>query len=333
MSVKEWVRFGFLGLIWGTSFLWIKIAVGEVSPLVLVAFRTTFGALSLLVFFRINGSARLNWRELKPWLVIFAGVGFLNVALPFVLISLSEKYIPSGMASILNSTVPLFTMILAPIFLRDDGWSLPKLAGLVLGFIGIVIIFLPELGQGVDQSLIGMGVMLMATLSYAAGGVFTRYQVHRQHNLGRELAPQLQAFLQLTWAAAMVWAVTLTVESPVRVPQLPLTWIALLWLGILGSGIAYILFFGLLHSIGPTRATTVTYIPPLVGTVLGMVFLGEQITWPAIAGGLLVIVGIAVVNLKGLPNFTGLRKVFSRRQAKSKGCPEIVVDGVLQENC
>jgi len=90
-------------------------------------------------------------------------------------------------------------------------------------------------------------------------------------------------------------------------PQLPLTWLALLWLGILGSGIAYILFFSLLHSIGPTRATTVTYIPPLVGTLLGVIFLNERITWLAVLGGLLVIAGLAVVNMKQLPRLR-LRK-------------------------
>lgn len=299
MSTKEWVRFGILGIIWGTSFLWIKIAVSEVSPVVLVAFRTLFGALSLLVIFRITGTTRLVWKDLRPWLGIFFMVGLLNVALPFVLISWSEQYISSGMASILNSSVPLFTMMLAPLFLKDDQWSLPKLVGLVLGFLGIVIIFLPELTHGIDQDLIGMGVMLLATLSYAIGGIYTRLQV-------QGLAPQLQAFLQLTIAAAMVWSFTFIVETPVKLPQLPITWVALLWLGILGTGVAYILFFGLLHSIGPTRTSTVTYIPPIIGTLLGMIFLGEQITWQAVVGGLMVIVGIAVVNLRQIPNLPSI---------------------------
>jgi drug/metabolite transporter (DMT)-like permease len=300
MSVKEWIRFSLLGIIWGTSFLWIKIAVSEISPFVLVAFRTLFGALSLLVIFWITGKTRLVWKDLRPWLGIFAVVGLLNVALPFVLISWSEQYISSGMASILNSSVPLFTMIIAPVFLRDDQWSLPKLVGLLLGFLGIVIIFLPEFTHGVDQDLIGMGVMLLATLSYAVGGIYTRRQVHG-------LAPQLQAFLQLTMATGMVWVFTFIVDKPVILPQLPITWVALLWLGILGSGVAYILFFGLLHSIGPTRTSTVTYIPPIIGTLLGMIFLGEQITWQAVVGGLMVIVGIAVVNLRQFPTLSSIR--------------------------
>jgi drug/metabolite transporter (DMT)-like permease len=329
MSIKEWVRFSLLGLIWGTSFLWIKIAVGEVSPLVLVGFRTLFGALSLLVIIRFSGASKLVLKDLRPWLGIFVIVAFLNVALPFVLISWSEQFITSGMASILNSTVPLFTIMLAPLFLRDDQWSLPKLAGLGLGFIGILVIFLPELSGGVDQNLIGMGVILLATLSYAAGSIYTRRQVH-------DLAPQLQAFLQLAISTAMVWAVALALESPVTLPQLPLTWIALLWLGILGSGVAYILFFGLLHSIGPTRTTTVTYIPPLVGTILGMLFLGEQITWQAIIGGLLVIFGIVMVNMKRMPKIITISEPEKSPAYLTRNEPlreEIGLDPVLHEEC
>jgi drug/metabolite transporter (DMT)-like permease len=325
MSTKEWFRFSLLGVIWGTSFLWIKIAVSEVSPLVLVGFRTLFGALSLMVFMRF----RISWKDLRPWLGVFSIVAFLNVALPFVLISWSEQFISSGMASILNSTVPLFTMILAPLFLPDDQWSLPKFLGLGLGFVGIVVIFLPELAGGFNQNLVGMGVMLLATLSYAAGGVYTRRKV-------RGLAPQMQAFLQLSLAAGMVWAATLAVESPPVLPRLPLTWLALLWLGVLGSGAAYILFFGLLHAIGPTRATTVTYIPPLVGVLLGMVFLGEQVTPAALTGGVMVIAGIAAVNLKQMPKhiaiFEIIRSMFFHPPDGMKR-KDIAADPVMQDEC
>jgi drug/metabolite transporter (DMT)-like permease len=296
MSGKEWIRFWLLGLIWGTSFLWIKIAIGEISPLVLVAFRTLFGAVSLLVIFAVSGQPRFQWKDLRPWLGVFLVVALINIAIPFIVISWSEQYIPSGIASILNSSVPLFTMMIAPFVLHDDQWSLPKALGLVIGFVGIVIIFLPNLLQGLNQNLIGMGGMLLASLSYAVAGIYTR-----RHAQG--LAPQLQAFLQLGLATLMVWSLTISVEHPIKFPQYGLTWVALLWLGILGSGVAYILYFSLLHSIGPTRATTVTYIPPLVGTILGMVFLGEQLTLEAILGGILVVSGIAVVNIKQLPKW------------------------------
>jgi drug/metabolite transporter (DMT)-like permease len=294
MSTKDWLRFWILGLIWGTSFLWIKIAVTEVSPYVLVGFRTLFGALGLLVIMWSQKTFPKTWGEIRPWLGVFAVVGLINVALPFVLISWSEQYIPSGIASILNSTVPLFTMLLAPLVLRDDRMTLPKTTGLVIGFVGVLILFSPELAQGINQGLVGQGVMLLATLSYAAGSIYVRLKA-------RGLAPQLQALLQLGTATVMVWLFTGLAERPVVLPRLPLTWLALVWLGLLGSCVAYILFFALMNSIGPTRTTMVTYIPPLVGVLLGAIFLGEHLNWQSILGGVLILSGIAVVNMKRLP--------------------------------
>ena len=294
MSRKNWVRFVVLGLIWGTSFLWIKIAVQEISPFVLVGFRTLFGAAGLLVILLVGKSVRLRWSDLRPWLGIFTVVGLFNVALPFVLISWSEQYIESGLASILNSTVPLFAMILAPLLLNDDRWSLTKFIGLLLGFAGVVTLFLPQFSSGVTGNILGQSLMLLATLSYAFGGVYIRLKT-------KGLPPQLQAFLQLVLASLMVWAFTLVVGRPIRLPQLPLTWLALLWLGLLGSCTAYILYFSLIHSIGPTRTTTVTYFTPLFGVILGAVFLGERLFWQEILGGLMIVSGIIVVNLKQLP--------------------------------
>jgi drug/metabolite transporter (DMT)-like permease len=296
MTTKDWLRFWILGLIWGTSFLWIKIAVTEVSPFVLVGFRTLFGALGLLVIMWSQKTFPKSWKEIRPWLGVFAVVGLINVALPFVLISWSEQYISSGIASILNSTVPLFTMLLAPLVLRDDRMTLPKTTGLLIGFVGVLILFSPELAQapGVNQGLVGQGVMLLATLSYAAGSIYVRLKA-------RGLAPQLQAFLQLSTANVMVWLFTGVAERPILLPHLALTWLALLWLGLLGSCVAYILFFSLMNSIGPTRTTMVTYIPPLVGVLLGAIFLGERLNWQAIVGGALILSGITVVNMKKLP--------------------------------
>ncbi len=290
MTSKDWIRFVGLSLIWGTSFLWIKIAVQEVSPFVLVGFRTFFGAAGLLVILLAGRSIRLNRADL-PWLRIFAVIGLFNVALPFVLISWSEQYIASGLASILNSTVPLFAMILAPLLLSDDRWSAAKGIGLLVGFSGVVILFLPEIFRGVTGNILAQAAMLLATLSYAFGGVYTRLKA-------KGLPVELQAFLQLLLASLMVWAATIGIDRPIRLPHLPLTWLALLWLGLLGSCLAYILYFSLIHSIGPTRASTVTYVTPLVGVVLGAVFLGEQLYWQEILGGLLIVSGVVVMNLR-----------------------------------
>lgn len=309
MSTKDWLRFGVLGLIWGTSFLWIKIAVTEISPFVLVAFRTLFGALGLLLIMWSQKTFPKSWKEFRPWLSVFAVVGLINVALPFVLISWSEQYISSGIAAILDSAVPLFSMLIAPLVLRDDPMTLPKTIGLVVGFVGVLVLFSPDLALGINQSLIGEIGMLLATLSYAIGSIYVRLKA-------RGLAPQLQAFLQLGMATVMVWLFTGVAERPIVLPHLPITWLALLWLGLLGSCVAYILFFSLMNTIGPTRTTMVTYIPPLVGVLLGAIFLGEQLNWQAILGGVLILSGIAVVNMKKLP----FKKTVRVEEEEPAGC-------------
>jgi len=294
MSVKNWIYFGLLSLLWGTSFLWIKIAVGDVSPFVLVGFRTLFGGLSLLVILLLNHQS-LRWSEIRPWLGIFAVIGLFNIALPFLLISWSEKTLDSGTTSILNSTSPLFTLILAPIFLKDEAWTLPRLSGLILGFSGVVVLMLPGLSHGLGQNLLGYCTMLMGTLCYAFSAIYSR-----RKTVG--LAPQMQAFLQLWMATFFAWGFAAAFDRPLKMPAFPLTWVAMLWLGVLGSGFAYILFFSLIHEIGPTRTVMVTYVSPLVAVILGVVFLNEKVQWQAVLGGLMIIGGIAVVNLK-LPHF------------------------------
>jgi drug/metabolite transporter (DMT)-like permease len=304
VKTKDWIRFWGLGLIWGTSFLWIKIAVSEVTPFVLVGLRTLLGALGLLAVIFISRTMRLRWAEIRPWLGIFAVIGLFNVALPFVLISWSEQFISSGIASILNSTTPLFTIILAPLFLSDDRFTRAKFTGLVVGFAGVLVLFLQELAVGWNANLLALGVMLLATFSYAGASVYARRKA-------QALPAAVQAFLQLSFATLFVWGYTIPVQRSIHLPHLSITWLALVWLGLLGSCVAYILYFQLLQSIGPTRTTMVTYTMPLVGVLLGALFLHEQLSWQVVVGGLLILSGIAVVNSRGIP----LLRRLGQRQA------------------
>lgn len=290
MDKKDWIRFWALGVVWGTSFLWIKIAVNEVSPFVLVSLRTIFGTLGLaliLLFFRqARPTKEMARNALAPFLVI----ALFNVAVPFSLISWAEKYIDSGIASILNSATPLFSIILAPLMIKDDPFTWRKLTGLLVGFVGVAILISPDLGQKLNNNLLGQGAMLLATLSYAGATVYAR-------KTSQGLPAQFQSFMQVGLAALMMSVFTLVVERPVRLPALPITWFALVWLGLLGSCVAYLLFFTLLHNIGPTRTTTVTYTLPLFGVILGALFLGEHIYIQSLIGGALIISGVLLVNL------------------------------------
>jgi drug/metabolite transporter (DMT)-like permease len=291
VSTKDWIRFSALGLIWGSSFLWIKIAVHEISPAMLVSFRALFAALGLVIILYFSRTAGLKRDQWKTAITVFFLLGLFNIALPIGLISWAEQYIDSGMASILNSTVPLFTIMIAPLFLKDDQFSIPKFVGLIVGFLGVILVFSPELGKGFNQNIAGQGAMLLGAVSYAGAGVYARVKT-------KEFSAQMQSFLQLIMATAIMWVFTLAFDRPLVLPSLPITWVALLWLGLLGSCVGTLLFFQLLHSVGPTRTVLVTYIFPLVGVILGAIFLQERLYWQALAGGLLIISGIAIVNIR-----------------------------------
>jgi len=159
------------------------------------------------------------------------------------------------------------------------------------GFIGVVLLFLPSLGNGWSTDLIGQAAMLGATLCYASATIFAR-----KNACG--LNPKIQTFLQFSISTMMVWTLTFFIEKQVVLPKLPITWVALLWLGLLGSGLAYIIYFDLLHRMGPTKLSMVTYIPPVVGVLLGFFFLGEAFHWQSVVGALLILSGISIVNMK-----------------------------------
>jgi drug/metabolite transporter (DMT)-like permease len=285
LSVKEWFKFILLGLIWGSSFLWIKIGVQELGPFTLVALRVLFATLGLVIVARLN-RAHIPWRQFLPAFFI---LGLLNMALPFVLISWSEQYISSGMAAILNSTVPLFTLLIAPLFLADDPWTLPKGLGLLVGFLGVVVLMANQVQGDLTRPKLGQLTMLLAAISYSAAAVYARRKV-------RGLTPDVQSLGQSLMATLVMLPLAFTIEAPFTLPHQPLTWVAALWLGLMGSCVATLLYYSLLQSIGPTRTTLVTYIFPLVGVILGAIFLHERPDWHLLAGGTLIISGVAVVN-------------------------------------
>jgi drug/metabolite transporter (DMT)-like permease len=290
MKLKDWLAFILLGLAWGSSFLWIKIAVQEIGPFTLVALRLLFGILGLLA---VVDFTRPQWPgSRRLWLVLVV-LGLTNTAVPFVLISWGELYIDSAVAAILNSTVPLFTMVIAHLFLSDDRLTLPRLVGLLAGFAGVIVILSRDLdfNGGFEGSVLGQVAVLIAALFYAGSGVYARRNTHG-------LSPIVQALVPLLVADSAIWLAVPLTESPFTLPQLSLTWLAVVWLGLVGSCFAYLLYYYLLHSIGPTRTTLVTYVFPLVGVALGVLFLNELLDWQLFVGGSMVVGSIAVVNLR-----------------------------------
>ncbi|MCC6189423.1 MAG: EamA family transporter [Anaerolineales bacterium] len=294
MKLKEWTAFAVLGLVWGSSFLWIKIAVAETGPFTLVAFRLLFGALGLLA---VMAAQKTRLPRDRRTLLAYGFMGVFNTAAPFVLITWGEQHIDSSLASILNGTVPLFTIIFAHLWLADEKITVARLAGLALGFVGIVVLVSRDLAPGaLSESLAGMGLwgqaaVLTAAISYAVAITFSRRHLRNQ-------PPVLQAGMVLVIADALLWAAAPVAERPLNLPDTGLAWFAILWLGLLGSCAAYLLFFYLINAWGPTRASLVTYVFPVIGLVLGILFLREPADWRLLVGSLLIVGGIGVVNLK-----------------------------------
>ena len=285
MKTKHWFVFILLGAIWSSSFMWIKIAVQEVGPLTLVAFRALFGLLFGIAVILIQ-RVKLS-RTFKSWFPLLL-LGLTNVAIPFFLISWGERSIDSAIASILDATVPLFTILIAHFLLRDDKITAPKLLGLLVGFAGIIVLMSKDIGAS-PSSLFGQAAVIVASLFYAISAVYARKVTEDTPGILRSAGP-------LVSATATMWLGALIFENPVEIPQIGITWVALLFLGVLGSGLAFVLAYYLIHEIGPTRTTMVTYLFPLGGVILGVAVLHEQLTWQVIAGAILIIASLAIAN-------------------------------------
>lgn len=266
--------------------MWIKVALREINPTQVVFYRVLFASLGLGVYFLIFRH-KLNFR----WWWVYAFIGFFNAALPFVLISWAETHISSGLAAILNSTVPLFTILIASIFYKKDKFTLQHGIALLIGLAGVVFLSYNKLGNGTDLQLLGIIAMLVAACGYAASTVFAR----RAENL---VTPEQHSLGQMLAAVIFVTPAMLLTRPEVTLPHIPATWLALLWLGLIVSFIAALVWFQMIYEIGPSRASMMIYMFPLVGVLLGVIFLGEKANWQVILGGILILVSIYVVNSK-----------------------------------
>lgn len=252
----------------------------------LVFFRVLFAGIGLGVYFlftRRKFSLRYWW--------VYAFIGFFNVALPFTLISWAENYISSGLAAILNSTVPIFTMLIALVFYREDRFTPSRGIALVIGFLGVLILSYNKLEGNSDLHTLGIIAMLVAACGYGASTVFAR-------RVDQFVSPEGHSLGQILAALVFMTPAMLVTNSPLDLPGTPITWLAFVWLGIVVSFIASVVWFRMIYDIGPSRASMMIYMFPLVGVLLGVIFLGEKVSWQIVVGGSLILASIYLVNVK-----------------------------------
>jgi len=289
--MRNWFVFLFLAVLaWGPSFMWIKVALQEIGPFSLTMYRMAFGAAAAWALLFL---LKLPRRYSRQTLLSSMFVGVVGLAIPMSLLSWGETRIDSGLAGILNGTVPLWTFLFAHFVLHDEKITRIKAVGLAIGFIGLFTLVSRDLdwkGIGI-ASIWGQAAVTSMAICYSIALVFTRRFLKGQHPV------QTAAISILTSLGAMV-IFTLLFESRLPLPHRSLTWLACGWMGVVGLGLALWGWFHLINTWGPTRSSLVTYLVPVIAVTLGAVFLGEHITWHLIVGGLLVIGGIAVVGLR-----------------------------------
>jgi drug/metabolite transporter (DMT)-like permease len=285
-----WALFIGLGFFWGSSYLWIKIALESVPPLTLIAGRLVLASIFLWAVVLLTREPLPRSPRQYGHLFVMA---LINIVIPFILIAFGERSIDSALASILNATVPLFVIVLAPMFLPEEGITWPKVAGLAIGFAGVILLVAPDLVNISDSDMTGELLLLASSLSYAIGNVYARRNV-------RGLAPRIPALFQVFLAMCVIVPLALVFDRPfTEVHPAPSAILAIAWLGILGSGFAYICYFTILANWGATRTSMVAYLLPVVGILLGGLVLNDPVTLNRIAGTALVIAGIALVNSGG----------------------------------
>jgi len=330
----SWVILFLLGAIWGASYVLIKIGGSQIPPFTFVELRTLIAALALILFLfgralvkalgevrtHLGRSNKVGGAEIPPftfveirtllaatalffilkarrealphfgrgWLVLIA-MGIFNGVIPYTLITWGELYITSALAAILTAAVPLFTVILAHFWTHDEQLTAAKVVGVVVGLVGVAVLFLPELQWGIYSEFWGGFAVVVASASYATATLVARkYLCSVSHVVA--------AAGQLASAALLMLPLSLAFDNPFALRPSLVAMGSLAILALLGTAVAYILYYWLIEHTGATRTSLVTYVIPITGVMWGALLLHESIGWEALLGLALIIGGIGLVN-------------------------------------
>jgi len=288
MSARGWALLILLSVLWGGSFFFAAVAVREVPPLTVVLVRVGLAAVVLLAALRLTGHALPKGASV---LAACAVMGLLNNLVPFSLIFWAQTSITSGLASILNATTPIFSILVAHVALQDEKMRADKIAGVVLGLIGVAVLIGGVAVSGKHQSIPGMVACLGAALSYGLASVYGR----RIKAMG--LSSGAGAFGQLAASTVMMLPVVALVDRPWALPLPGMEVVlALVALAVISTAGAYLIFFHLLATAGAVNVALVTLLIPVSAITLGSVILGESLDGRQFAGMALIATGLAAVD-------------------------------------
>jgi drug/metabolite transporter (DMT)-like permease len=271
-----------LSALWGGSFLCVRVAAPVLGPIVLIELRVLIAGLALLLYAvltRMSLNLRKHWRY-------YLMVGILNSAIPFTLIATAELRLTAGLAAILNATSPLFGAVIAALWIKE-ALTVKKIIGLVLGLAGVAVLVGWSSLPFTAVVVLSVVASLVAAAFYGVASVYTKVMARGASSGAVATCSQLGAALFL---------LPLTFAAPMQHMATPTVLLAVLFLALFCTAIAYLLYFRLIANVGPTRALTVTFLAPIFGVLWGVLLLGESLTWSTIIGFAIILSGTGLVT-------------------------------------
>ena len=292
MSAKDWTMLLLLSCLWGGSFFFIGVAVTELPPLTIVTLRVGLAAIILWIFFLVSGQEIP--KSLKLWRTFFV-LGLLGNAIPFSLIVWGQTHITSGLASIINATTPLFTILIAGTLFSDERITGGKLIGVALGILGVAVLIIgPSRMIEITSDTTAQLAVVGAAISYGFATVYGR----RFKAMG--ISPLTTVIGQVTTATVILLPLALIVERPDQLSNPSIqVWLAVFSLAAFSTVLAYILFFRILSSAGATNVVLVTFLVPITASLLGWLVLDEQLYIEHFIG--MAFIGLGLASIDGRP--------------------------------
>jgi drug/metabolite transporter (DMT)-like permease len=288
MTPVEWALLLALATVWGGSFFFNSIAVQELPVFTVVLSRVTLASIILLMIMRLRG-ARMP-RDRQIW-AAFLGMALLNNAIPFSLIVWGQQHIASGVASILNATTPLFTVIFAHVLTRDEHMTTAKLVGVLIGFAGVAIMIGTEALRDIGTDTVAQLMCIAGAMSYAFAGIYGR------RFRAMAVSPMATATGQVMASSLIMLPLVMVLDRPWTLPSPSLTAIcALIGVAAFSTALAYVLYFRILATAGATNLLMVTFLIPVSAILLGVLFLGETLLPRQFMGMALIGAGLSAID-------------------------------------
>lgn len=285
MEAKHWAVMLLTAMLFGSSFLFVKMAVESIPPVTLAAGRAVLALPLAWLFLRVSGGRLPSLgRGWAPFLVL----GVLTAVIPYIAIAWGQSHIESGLGGILFGTIPVITVLLAPLAIREETYTTSRLAGAAVGLAGVVLVIGPEALAGLGTYVLGAVVTFLAALSYALGGIYARTRV--------EISPAVMTAGQLATGSAVLVALSLALDAPWALTPPVEALAAVAWVAVFSTALPVLFLFWLIRNVGATNASLMTFFMPVVAVALGAAVLGETLAWPAFAGLALILVGAGGVN-------------------------------------